>query len=225
MKKCSTCKTNKSLSEFNKNKCRKDGYANRCKNCFKEYRTKNKDKIFLMKQKYRNENKEKIAQTLADYYLNNKDTKINYNKNYYTNNKQKIQKQKREYETRPETINLRKARFNTRYYSDINFKLKNNLRARLRLAIKRGSKLGSSVRDLGCSIEKLKLWLEMHWQDGMSWDNYGPKGWHIDHIIPLASLDLTNKEQFLKAVHFTNLQPLWAEDNYDKKDKLEWLKH
>jgi hypothetical protein len=54
----------------------------------------------------------------------------------------------------------------------------------------------------------------------MSWGNYGFRGWHIDHIIPLASFDLTDREQFLKACHHTNLQPMWAKENLSKGSKL-----
>ena len=54
----------------------------------------------------------------------------------------------------------------------------------------------------------------------MNWDNYGFYGWHIDHIIPLDFYDLQNREEFLKACHYTNLQPLWAEENITKGNKI-----
>ena len=62
--------------------------------------------------------------------------------------------------------------------------------------------------------------------DIMVWDNWGtqkidgPKKWHLDHVIPLAQFDLTDRDQFLKAVHYTNLQPLWAEENVAKGSKV-----
>lgn len=100
-----------------------------------------------------------------------------------------------------------------------NSRLARNLRCRLLEAIKCNYKNGSAVRDLGCSIAELKAYLESKFQSGMSWDNYGRNGWHIDHIIPLAAFDLTNKDDLLKACHYTNLQPLWATDNLKKGDR------
>ncbi len=95
-------------------------------------------------------------------------------------------------------------------------KLKHNLRNRLCVAIKKGYKSGSAVKDLGCSIEELKKHLESKFQPGMTWDNWSRVGWHIDHIKPLASFNLSNPEEFKKACHYTNLQPLWAKDNLSK---------
>ena len=71
-------------------------------------------------------------------------------------------------------------------------------------------------------MEELKIYLESKFLPGMTWDNWSKDGWHIDHVVPLASFDLTNKEQFDKACHYTNLQPLWAKDNLSKSDRLDW---
>ena len=89
----------------------------------------------------------------------------------------------------------------------------------MNLAIKSSQKAGSAVRDLGCSIEDLRTHLEYKFQKGMTWENRGKYGWHIDHIVPLSKFDLSKKEEFLKACHYTNLQPLWAKDNLKKHNK------
>jgi hypothetical protein len=81
------------------------------------------------------------------------------------------------------------------------------------------AKRGSAVRDLGCTMPELVRHLEGQFLPGMSWDNYGFKGWHIDHIRPLGTFDLEDREQFLKAVHYTNLRPLWAFENLSRGKK------
>lgn len=74
----------------------------------------------------------------------------------------------------------------------------------------------SVTRSLGCTPEQLKLHLEQQFQPGMTWENHGVHGWHVDHKKPLASFDLTDPAQFDQACHYTNLQPLWATDNIRK---------
>ncbi len=110
----------------------------------------------------------------------------------------------------------RKQYENNRRRVDINFKLAHTLRKRLLSAIKINQKTGSAVRDLGCTIPEFKSYIESLFQPGMTWENHSMHGWHIDHIIPLAAYDLTDREQFLKACHYTNLQPMWAKDNWSK---------
>jgi len=137
-----------------------------------------------------------------EYYQRTRDKHLNHKKEWYVENHSR----------------LKECRLN-RYNNDINFKLRSLLRCRLNAVI-RGSKKGSAVRDLGCSIEELKLYLEPKFQDGMTWDNWGKYSWHVDHIVPLASFDLSDPEQLKKACHYTNLQPLWAYDNLSKGDKI-----
>lgn len=104
--------------------------------------------------------------------------------------------------------------------TDIQFRLATNLRSRLGNAIRKTSKSGSAVRDLGCTIPELKFYLEGQFKDGMAWENHSREGWHIDHKVPLDFFDLTDREQFLKAVHYTNLQPMWAKENIKKSNKI-----
>ena len=72
--------------------------------------------------------------------------------------------------------------------------------------------------DLGCSVGEFKLYLEVQFQPGMVWENYGVE-WHIDHITPLSWFDLSDKEQFSKACHYSNLQPLWKDENFSKGNR------
>lgn len=74
---------------------------------------------------------------------------------------------------------------------------------------------------LGCSVDECRKYLESKFLPGMTWENYGKSGWHIDHIIPCNLFDLTKPEEQLKCFHYTNLQPLWETDNASKQDKVE----
>lgn len=115
----------------------------------------------------------------------------------------------------PEKKKLREKKYRKkRYHNDVNFRLASILRNRLGKALKNNFKKGSAVRDLGCSIEKLKIYLESHFESGMTWENYGE--WHIDHKIPLSSFDLTDPEQFKIANNYLNLTPMWAILNRQK---------
>ena len=82
--------------------------------------------------------------------------------------------------------------------------------------LKNESKKGSAVEDLGCSIADFKVHLESLFQPGMTWDNYGKKGWEIDHIRPCASFDMSQPDQVREAWLLSNLQPLWRFDNGSK---------
>ena len=80
--------------------------------------------------------------------------------------------------------------------------------------LKKHYKKGKIVDKLGCSVQYLKCRLEKKFKKGMTWDNWGE--WHIDHIIPLDSFDLTDEKQYLEACNYKNLQPLWAKENFLK---------
>jgi hypothetical protein len=73
---------------------------------------------------------------------------------------------------------------------------------------------------LGCDIKFFRQHLENQFTDGMTWDNYGE--WHIDHILPCCSFDLTLIENQKKCFNYFNTRPLWKKDNFDKAklDKL-----
>ena len=175
----------------------------------------------------------------------------NYIKKYYEENKTELLKKCKEYCNRPEIKKIKsendkiycalhrkeittkhaqwvkKNKKNRTVYKskyekqrklhDISYKILCNLRSRLNLAIKGYHK--STLKLLGCSIKVLRKHLQSKFQPGMSFSNYGK--WHVDHIKPCASFDLSKPEEQLLCFHYTNLQPLWAIDNLRKGDKYE----
>jgi hypothetical protein len=108
------------------------------------------------------------------------------------------------------------AYYRNRRRQDLNFKLKCKLRSRLSTLVGQ-FKSSSALNLLGCTLDELKIYLESKFQEGMNWNNYGK--WHIDHIKPCYSFDLTNQKEQKKCFHFLNLQPLWATQNL-KKNKF-----
>ena len=81
-------------------------------------------------------------------------------------------------------------------------------------------KKNTTFKIVGCTPKFLKNYLEKKFLQGMTWDNHGIYGWHIDHIIPLSSAN--NKKKLYQLMHYTNLQPLWAIDNIKKGAKLNY---
>lgn len=111
--------------------------------------------------------------------------------------------------------------YHKRKTTDPSFVIARTVRARVFFAVKnKSTKAFGTTELLGCSIEHLIKHLESQFTDGMSWDTFGRKGWHIDHILPCDCFDLTDVEQQKKCFHFTNLQPLWWIDNLKKGSKV-----
>ena len=142
---------------------------------------------------------------LKEYKNKNHDMIYNYNKEYYSDHKDIINKNR--------SLNNQKRRL-----LDLNFKITSNLRTRLSKALTGKNKSLNTMELLGCDIEYLIKYIEDLFLESMSWDNYGK--WHIDHILPCASFDLTNIEQQKICFNYKNLQPLWAEDNIRKGAKI-----
>ena len=123
----------------------------------------------------------------------------------------------RAYRRRPEYKAWQRARHKQRAASDPQYRLARSLRGRLSLALKGQLKVARTLELLGCTLEDLQKHLESQFKDGMTWENYGE--WHIDHIKPCASFDLTDPAQQRLCAHYTNLQPLWAAENISKGAK------
>jgi hypothetical protein len=102
---------------------------------------------------------------------------------------------------------------------DPSYRIRMNMHTRLSQMVTR--KVGNTMELAGCSLDDLCTFLEAEFSEGMNWQNYGLKGWHIDHIRPCASFNLEDPEEQKKCFHWTNLQPLWAIDNIRKSDTWE----
>lgn len=192
-KECALCGTKIYGSQYNKRFC--SAYCQR-----KRWAAHNKERRLILQREWRKNNPDKVEadaksdthkKAVAKWKNHNLKKHIDYNNNYCVKRKT----------------------------YDSSFKISCNIRSRISKAVKNNYKSGSAVKDLGCSIDELKKYLEDQFQPGMTWDNYGHKGWHIDHIKPLSSFNLTNKKEFKKACHYSNLQPLWAKDNLIKGAK------
>lgn len=125
---------------------------------------------------------------------------------YKKKNKKKIQRQNRLYKRR-------------RLATDPVYRLTYNLRRRMLLALRGKNKSNASITLLGCTAEQLRVHLESLFTEGMTWENYSLKGWHVDHIRPCASFDLSDPDQQKQCFHWTNLKPMWAADNIRKGAK------
>lgn len=95
------------------------------------------------------------------------------------------------------------------------------LRRRFQAAFRYGANYSKTIRQLvGCPLDELRAHLESLWQPGMSWENYGFDGWHIDHKRPCAAFDMSSEQDRRQCFHYSNLQPLWAKQNLDKRDSV-----
>jgi len=111
--------------------------------------------------------------------------------------------------------------------TDENYRLRCNLRSTSLQQIQShgGKKYYSTMKLHDCTFQELIKYLNKTGSEGITVKDIGQYKYHIDHIIPLSSFDLTKEEEQLKAFHYTNLQLLWWEDNLQKGAKLNWVKN
>jgi len=144
--------------------------------------------------KWKENNPEKVKSSQKKW----REKQNEYSKLWKENNPEKVKENRKKYRTNPKT------------------KLTESVRRRIKkyMLIKNITKRNKTFEIVGCSPDELKNYLEGLFVDVMSWDNYGLYGWHIDHKIPLSSAN--TEEELLSLCHFTNLQPMWAQDNLKK---------
>lgn len=231
MKQCNKCLLFLELEDFHKDRHKKAGLAGICKKCKKDTAKLNKkDYLVCVKDKHcpickivkssdnfhkNKSNKTGLAWECKECriikcsisYQKNKEKVKKRTKQYYNDNREKIRKSKLVYQTK-------------KLKTDKIFKLTRNLRNRLYYALKnKGWEKNTHFNEyIGCDYDTLIKHLESKFKPGMTWENHTTDGWHIDHIIPLNSAK--TEEELYKLCHYTNLQPLWAEENYQKCSKL-----
>jgi hypothetical protein len=193
MKKCSKCEIEKPLSEYYK---KKNGFKSQCKQCSSTYG-----------KKYYSSNKEVHNLKMIEHYENNKEKYQTNQKKYRIENKDKIN-------------NIAKVYTKFKRRTDPIFKLKHNLRVRIKVYIKsKNIKTTNTTFDfVGCTPEFLREYLEKRFDEKMTWDNYG--SWEIDHKIPLSCASTI--EELYNLNYYSNLQPMWKHDNIKKGAKLDF---
>ena len=175
-----------------------------CKKCLEEKQLceYNKDKYSKDGLRYRC--KECTKEEYRKFYYANIDKEIRRQVSYQKNNLESVRKSRNE-------------RHQKKYNNDVLYKLKINIRNRVKHFLNTTNfniKVNNTYNIVGCTPEELKVYIEKQFTYGMTWDNHNHDGWHIDHIIPLSSAK--TEEEVHKLCHYTNLQPLWCEDNYKK---------
>jgi hypothetical protein len=155
-----------------------------------------------------NQNKEKVAARMKARRKSCGDYISAYMKKYRLINSEKIKA-------------YHATRMRNKLKNEPVFRLEHNLRNRLGQAFKSQAvkKTKSTLKLVGCTRDQLKEHLVSRLREGMTLENYG-KIWHIDHIRPCSSFDLSDKAQASACFHYSNLQPLFAEENLAKSDSF-----
>ena len=190
-------------------------------------------------RKWYEANTEKVAEYKREWNANNRERKNENGRRWKMANKDKVaisgqryreanpgkaaENARKLYASDPQRIIQRKqAWINGDSPAAENYRIARNLRSRVSDVLKGKYKSAPTLVLLGCSIDDFKEYFAEMFTDGMTWNNHGE--WHIDHIVPCAAFDLTDAEQQKVCFHYTNLQPLWANENLRKSAKLphEW---
>lgn len=167
-------------------------------------RLKSPEKVKKCRARWRHSNPEQMKEANKNWLDKNPEKRKEYNARSYIKDPRKYKKRSLEWRYK-------------RLKNDPQFRFFETLRNTCKRVVKQlslGKKPANTFKWVGCSPEELKSRFESLFTEGMSWDNYGE--WHVDHIRPVSSFKAEEWEQIN---HYTNLQPLWAEDNLLKSNK------
>lgn len=182
----------------------------------KKYRESHKEQIRKVHKMWRDKNREKINEKAREKYKENPQPFFERKKRYIENNKEKVQLQNHNYKIK--NRERCSAYEKNKRHNDPRYRLNSSLNNLIRqYTKKKGYKGTKSIREIiGCDIDTFITYMKSKFTDGMTLENYGK--WTIDHIIPISSAK--NDEDLEMLNHYTNLQPLWASDNYRKGNKV-----
>lgn len=193
---CTRCRKLKDSLQFGNATRSKDGKKHKCKSCANAL--------------YIHANPQRNRRIPAPPIEIKKQLQKDYKRRYWLLHKVELQAE-------------RTRAANIRYKNDPIFRLTSNLRTRINHAIRGDCKAGSAVNDLGCSINEFRSYIESQFYTNsegkaMTWDTWGANAghWQVDHIEPICSFDLTDRNQFVRACNYTNMRPLWHEDHVAK---------
>lgn len=219
-KKCPRCLKVISIKLFGKNRCTKDGLSSYCLKCkawvANEWRINNREKHILNSKKSFERTRDKKNERRRKAYALNREKYLERNKNWYNENQERVIARQSAWKKKNRKIV--NERYKDRWKNNNKERIVQCLRTRIRKAVRGNAKSAKTITLLGCSIEYLWKHLESMFSSGMTRENYGK--WHIDHIRPCSSFDLSDPEQQRQCFHYSNLQPLWAKDNLKKARKI-----
>jgi len=212
---CTLCGEEKPLDDFEIDKRKPEGHTYRCRKCAsaakqgwvkaggEEYR----EKIAT----YREENRDKVLAGKRDEYARHSDKYKKYGKGYYLTHKEEYVEYSR--------TKRKKQKGNSLAVLPDRLRVKTRRMLTYYRANREGEKL------IGCTTPEFRAHIESLWKEGMTWENYGAGklgevAWQLDHIVPISAFDLTDPEQIAKCFHYTNVQPLWWEENMSKHNSI-----
>ena len=188
---------------------------------------KNNLKYLAWVKNYRKEyylkHRAKILKEQKEYYINNPDKKVEQNgrkREYHKKNKERFKAHRQKPEVKKQRLAVAKRYQKNKRETNPLFKIRQTLSCRLNHALRGELKAANTMKLVGCSTEFLKQYLENQFKPGMNWKNHAITGWHIDHIKPCTAFNLSDHKQQRECFHYTNLQPLWYDENIRKSNKV-----
>lgn len=227
---CNKCNIWKLFSEFAIDNSRSAGLKGQCKLCcqksVKNWSDNNKDHRKEYSDNYIIENKDKLKEYQQIWYENTKDIRQKNAVEYYHNNKEeRLQYQKDRMSIEENRQKRREWQVNYNK-ENISQKFRMIFSSRIGQILKQNgsSKMGGSISNyLPYTMQELIDHLESKFQPGMTLENHGFYGWHIDHIKPISKFNIISMDcdDFQECWSLSNLQPLWWQDNLSKSDYYE----